>query len=102
MNNQINGRWRSLLNELRIHWPDITDNEFINTQGGFTEILQLITKHDTHRSKEELTDLLDELLDMTSTGNPNSIDDFSGIDYEQIKGPKPPSNEWEARENQNK
>ena len=93
-------RWGYFCEALRRHWPNLTDQEILSTQGKFEKVEALIEEKVDGSSvnvRETLAMIYDEVL----VGNPESIDDFAGIERAKSDPNTPDSNEWEAREDQN-
>lgn len=90
-------RWKELIDSIHRHWPDVPDAEIYSTGGNFKRLSELLMNH-SDKSETETRNLLAYIFDETQTGNPNTIDDFSGIDRAQSGGPPPDTNEWRARE----
>ena len=94
-------RWNDFAEALRRHYPNLTDQEIRMTGGKFENVEQLIySKSDEDRT--EIRRLLAYIFDETQSGNPNTIDDMAGIEEAQDAPPTPESNEWKAREDENR
>jgi hypothetical protein len=95
-------RWRALLSDLRDHWPNLSDQEIINTQGQYNELVKLIESKSS-QPHQVIETIITDILEMTEEGNPNSFDKFVGIDRARRKSSSSSdssTNEWEARENE--
>jgi len=89
--------WRELSTALRRHWPNLNDSEIESTQGEFNKLQKLIQEKYS-QNPSEIRKKLAFLLEETQNGNPNSLDEFSGIERAQNEPPAPDTNEWRARE----
>lgn len=94
-------RWKSFKVGLRRHWPNLTDHEIEQTGGDYAALEALIEEKNNGDSKN-IRETLAMLFDAVSEGHPEIIDDYTGIERAQNEGPTPNSNEWMAREEQNR
>lgn len=96
--------WNNLTEALRRYWPNLTDAELEATRGEFNALETLIQSKST-MDDTKIRETLAFIFDETQHGNPNSEDDFAGI--ERARSSKLPSasesatDEWNAREDSN-
>jgi len=93
-------RWGSFCEALRRHWPNLTDKEILSTEGKFEKVEALIEEK-LDGSSVDIRETLAMIFDEVQEGNPESIDDFAGIERAKDNPDAPDSNEWKAREDQN-
>ncbi len=94
-----NERWGFLLASLQARFPEITKDDLEAANGRFKKLEDIIVSK-TNKSKEMIHVILRDLY------RDNKIlktdEDFNGIDRAQHKPPTSPSNEWKAREDENR
>lgn len=93
-------RWGAFCEAMRRHWPNLTDSELLATDGRFDKLEELVESK-SKDSSTQIRETLAMIFDEVDQGNPQTIDDFGGIERAQSDPPTPPSNEVEAREDQN-
>lgn len=94
-------RWKAFKEGLRRHWPNLTDQEINQTNGEYSKLENLIESKNDGDSPQ-IRETLAMLYDSVMFGHPEVIDDYSGIERAQSDPPPPHSNEWMAREDQNR
>lgn len=92
-------RFKVFCEALRRHWPNLTDPEISGTFGKFEKVEKLIEqKYD--EPSQEIREKLAMIYDETQEGNPQTIDDYAGIERFKNDPPAPETNEWKAREDE--
>lgn len=75
----VKNRWESLVEGIKIYWPQLPDQKLETTGGDFRDIEKLIAQY-SKESPDHIRKTLGAIFEDTQKGRKTTLDDFSDLE----------------------